>query len=47
VRLTEVGSIAAVLICLLVRGLGVYQTSVMQAQARASVWPYVAISRSY
>jgi hypothetical protein len=46
-RLTEVGSVAAVLISLLALGLGVYQTSVMQAQARASVWPYVAISRSY
>lgn len=47
VRAAEWGSVVAIGISALALGIGVYQTRLMQAQARASVWPYVKIGLSY
>jgi hypothetical protein len=46
-RLAEWGSVAAIGISAFALAIGVYQTRLMQAQARASVWPYVKIGLSY
>ena len=46
-RVAEWGSVAAIGISALALAIGVYQTRLMQAQARASVWPYVKIGFGY
>ena len=46
-RLAEWGSVAAIAISAFALAIGVYQTRLMQAQARASVWPYVKIGLGY
>jgi hypothetical protein len=46
-RVAEWGSVAAIGISALALAIGVYQTRLMQAQARAGVWPYVKIGLSY
>lgn len=42
-RAAEWGSVVAIAISALALAMGAYQTRLMQAQARASVWPYVKI----
>jgi hypothetical protein len=45
--LAELSSGIAVTLSIVALGLGVYQTRIQQAEAHASVWPYLAINRSY
>jgi hypothetical protein len=46
-RAAEWGSVVAIGISALALAIGAYQTRLMQAQARASVWPYVKIGLGY
>jgi hypothetical protein len=46
-RAAEWGSVVAIAISALALAIGAYQTRLMQAQARASVWPYVKIGFGY
>ena len=46
-RTAEWGSVVAIAISALALAIGAYQTRLMQAQARASVWPYVKIGFGY
>jgi hypothetical protein len=45
-NVTQFGSVMAVTISLLALAVGAYQTRLMQAQARASVWPWLSIGYS-
>jgi hypothetical protein len=47
IRVAEWGSVVAIGLSALALAIGVYQTRLMQAQARAGVWPYVKIGASY
>ena len=46
-RVAQWSSLAALVISGLALGLGVYQTRLMQTQARASVWPYVVLGFNF
>jgi hypothetical protein len=46
-RVAQSGALVAVFISALALGVGVYQTRLMQTQARASVWPYVTSGFRY
>src|SRR5262245_48743211 len=46
-RRAQLGSAIAVVISLIALGINLYQTRLLQAQARATVWPYVLIGGSY
>ena len=41
-RRAELGSIVAVVVSVIALGLNVYQTRIIQEQARAGVWPYLS-----
>jgi len=43
----QLGSIIAVVLSVIALGLNLYQTRLLQVQARASVWPHLAIGFSY
>jgi hypothetical protein len=45
--IAEWASLAAIAISALALALGIYQTRLMQTQARASVWPYLALGFRY
>ncbi len=45
--MSDIGSATALLVSVFALALGAYQTRLMQAQARAGVWPYLSIGYSY
>jgi hypothetical protein len=47
IGLAQLSGALALVLSIVALGISAYQTRVMQSQARASVWPYLAIGASY